>query len=149
MPSELVFSDDHFTIESVPTLAGYLIIRPRKNSNHLADLPPETLSTFGPLLARAMSAIEDVVHPERIYIIRFGEEVEALHFHLFPRTKAMADLYRLHHPNQPLASGAQMFDWARREDIVSQLKNSTSLEHVQEQIHRALMKGAVNDPQNC
>jgi diadenosine tetraphosphate (Ap4A) HIT family hydrolase len=128
MEPMIVFENSYFRVEqSASTVAGHLILRLVKPANHLQEMPAEALAELGPLLARAMAAIEKVVKPERVYVIRLGEEVEAIHFHLFPRTKVMLDLYRKAYPRLPV-SGAQIFDWARQPHIIAHLETSISPE---------------------
>jgi len=125
MPTTMtvIYKDAHFYIEAVqsPAIPGYLIIRLNKPVTSLADLSSQALVAFGPLLAAGMSAIQKAVSPERIYVIRLGEEVQEIHFHLFPRSRAMMDLYTMLNPGQPRPSGAFLFDWIRRPEIAAQL----------------------------
>ena len=124
----IVFEDSAFRIEHHPVISGYLIVRSIAMHRSLSDFSPEELGKLGPLLARGMSLIQDVAKPERIYILRFGEEVEAMHFHLFPRTTQMLELYKAHHPHITQASGAQMFDWLRHPEVMKQLRFEISPE---------------------
>lgn len=124
----IVFKNSFFQVEqSAKTVAGHLIVRLVQPVNHLHEMPAEALAELGPLLARATAAIEKVVQPERVYVIRLGEEVEAIHFHLFPRTRAMLDVYRKAYPRLAV-SGAQLFDWARQPHIIAQLDPSLTPE---------------------
>ena len=90
-----VFKTRHFTVShsTMPPIPGYLIVRAIRPETSLATLTPAAQAELGKVLARAMKLIEKVVAPERVYVLRFGEEVPAIHFHVFPRTRAMADAY--------------------------------------------------------
>lgn len=136
----IVFKDSHFSLEHPDNcgIPGYLILRPLTAVNSLSDLAPEALTELGPLMARAMAAIQKVTSPERIYVLRFGEEVEAIHFHLFPRFREMAALYKQLHPSQPVASGAQMFDWVRQPEVVATIGFVATPDQVLEQLRAIL-----------
>jgi len=127
--------DSHFTVEPGSVIPGHLIVRTQPPVLQLDALAPEALAALGSHLARLMTGIRQVIHAERVYVLRFGEEVEAIHFHLFPRTRVMAEHYRAAHPG--LLSGARMFDWARRPEIAARLQAGLSAEQAFEQIMKA------------
>jgi len=140
----IIFKNAHWHVEAVPSPAipGYLIIRPNQTVTALSDLSADALASFGLLMASGMKAIQETVGPERIYVIRLGEEVEAIHFHLFPRSRGMMDLYTMKNPGQPRPSGAYLFDWTRRPEIAAQLSYPLSVEKAAEQIRQKLESGS-------
>jgi len=126
----ILYQDAYFEVEQVDgcPIPGYLIVRPKMSVRSLDRLSAETLAQLGPLLAKGMAAIEKAVQAERVYVIRLGEEVESIHFHLFPRTREMADLYRKEFPDDPVINGAKMFDWARKPEVVNRIAFKTTIE---------------------
>lgn len=116
----VVYQDEYFRIEQSAQIPGHLTIFLKAQPKALSDVPFKALEQLGPLLARAMKAIQDVIQPDRIYVLRFGEELEALHFHLFPRTQGMAELWAKTYPQQTFGGGT-LFDWIRQPEILSQL----------------------------
>lgn len=66
-------------------LPGYLMIGSKAGTNALYDLPTEALASLGPLLARAQREVETLLHPERVYIGRYGHSPgHPIHFHIIP-----------------------------------------------------------------
>jgi diadenosine tetraphosphate (Ap4A) HIT family hydrolase len=79
---------------------GELIVKVRRHVESLAALTPAEAAALGPVLRAAVTAIERVVRPERVYAASFGERVRHLHFFLLPRTAELpaghvtSDVYR-------------------------------------------------------
>jgi diadenosine tetraphosphate (Ap4A) HIT family hydrolase len=121
-PTEaLVFESKHFTVSACLScsIPGYLIVTAKEAPTSLAGLSPGAQAEFASVFAKASRLIEQSVTPERIYCLRFGEEVEAVHFHLFPRTRLLLDEYRAATGAFGTPSGPLIFDWARRVTNVS------------------------------
>ena len=110
-----VFVNDHFRIEPCSNcrIAGYLIVSPRVRVSSLAELSPEAQEALGPTLTAATRAIEELVHPRRVYCLLFAEETGSVHFHLFPRSDWLLSLYSRAHPEDAEVSGPRLLDWAR------------------------------------
>ena len=93
-PSEerLICEESYFRAEQCGDccVRGDVILSARGSATSISGLSPEALNNLGPRLALLIRAIEAVVRPELVYCARFGEEVKALHFHLFPRTAELA-----------------------------------------------------------
>jgi diadenosine tetraphosphate (Ap4A) HIT family hydrolase len=108
-----LFRTAHFTVAhgASPTVPGYLIVTTRGGEKSLSAMKPESLVDLGTVLSKATRLIEETVKPERVYCARFGEEVETLHFHLFPRTREMMEAYRK--TGGPL-SAPLIFEWCRK-----------------------------------
>lgn len=51
-------------------LPGYLMISSKTDTNDLSDLSEDALVEFGPLLARAQSALKQQLKAQRVYIGR-------------------------------------------------------------------------------
>ena len=79
---------------------GEVIVKLKRHAESLADLTVAEATTLGPLLRAAVAAIQNVVHPERVYVASYGERVRHLHFFLLPRTAGLpaghvvSDVYR-------------------------------------------------------
>ena len=105
-------------------IPGYLILHPRKQTDTIAGIQPESLAELGPVLARLETAIYAATGAEHVYVVRFSESLSAVHFHLFPRTRELAERWREAAPdvadqgiNAPL-----LFAWARIHRYVPSVK---------------------------
>lgn len=74
---------DHST--SPVLLAGFLIIKPRRHCEHLAELTHEEMARFGPLLRLTCAALSAVLKPDKIFTCSLGEAVRHVHFYVVPR----------------------------------------------------------------
>lgn len=110
------FEDETFTLEQSAEcpIPGYLVLRLKGEATSLAQLPEVTVMALGKMLARAVSAIEQAVQAERVYILSFCEIDQRLHFHLFPRTPWLLKEYfkANFNANEPV-DGPMLFAWAR------------------------------------
>lgn len=59
---------------------GELIVKTRRHCESLAELTGEEADALGPVLHRAVRALERVVAAERIYAVSFNERVRHVHF---------------------------------------------------------------------
>jgi diadenosine tetraphosphate (Ap4A) HIT family hydrolase len=79
---------------------GELIVKTRRHCESLSELTPYEAQALGPILRSAVSTLERVVSPERVYAVSFNERLRHVHFLLLPRTGAMprghviSDVYR-------------------------------------------------------
>ena len=79
---------------------GELIVKARRHVESVAQLTDSESAALGPVLRAAVSAVERVVRPERVYVASYGERVRHVHFFLLPRTTSLpaghvvTDLYR-------------------------------------------------------
>jgi len=111
-----VFEDEHFTAGQCETCAvpGYLIVRLKGPATSLALLDPAAAGRLGAMLARAARAIEEATSAERVYCLAFAEIDPRLHFHLFPRTRAVLEAYwRATGSEGEPVNGPKLFEWAR------------------------------------
>jgi diadenosine tetraphosphate (Ap4A) HIT family hydrolase len=148
MPALIVFRSAHFTIEQSEEtpIPGYLILRASAPAPRFAELSEGAQRELGLLLARADAAIDRLLAPERVYALRFGEQVEQIHFHLFPRTASMRELYH-GDGEQPMSDpidAAQMFRWARQPDVVKRLRFTMTCQEAARQIERFLNEGRMD-----
>lgn len=99
-----VIHEDEFWIVSHHTGPytdpGELMVKARRHSESVAELSQREAAALGPVLRAAVTAIEHVVRPERVYVASFGERQRHLHFYLLPRTAnlpaghVISDVYR-------------------------------------------------------
>jgi len=79
---------------------GELIVKVRRHVESMSGLSAEEAATIGPILRAAVTAIEHVVRPERVYAASYNERVRHVHFFLLPRTSSLpaghilSDVYR-------------------------------------------------------
>ncbi len=68
-------------------MVGWLVLKPWRHVESMADLTEEESVTFGSLSRRVMAAMRDVLHPEKIYLCLFAEAegFAHIHYHLIPR----------------------------------------------------------------
>jgi len=110
----LVYENEYFrAVHAACAIPGYLIVFAKEPAASLSLLSPAAQSALGPTLALLTRAVESVVHPERVYCLRIGEEQPQIHFHLFPRTEDMAEEYFAACGRSAAVNGARMFDWIR------------------------------------
>ena len=70
--------------------------------------------------------IQELIRPERIYALKFGEENPQIHFHIVPRTAAIEAAYLVQVADKKPCSGARIVDWI--------WLNHESFAHSEEQI---------------
>ena len=113
-----LWEDEWFRLEASAecTVPGYLVLRAKGPAVTLGRLAPEAARRLGSVLARVAAAIEAATGAERVYVLSFCEEDPHLHFHLFPRTRWLAEAWRQAHPGagEPV-DGPRLFVWARVE----------------------------------
>lgn len=66
-------------------------------------------------MARLETVLTDITGAERIYICRYSEGLSAVHFHLFPRTQALAAEWKIATGREESEAliGEALFGWAR------------------------------------
>jgi len=70
-------------------LKGFLIVTPTRHVEHLHELTDEEARGLHPLLHDLTKVLWNTVHPEKIYVCSFGEEVRHVHFYVIPRYSGM------------------------------------------------------------
>jgi len=89
-PGGLIYGDQYWgvehAIEPIP-MVGWLVLRPWRHVEAFADLTPEEATSFGPAVHRITKAMEEVLHPAKIYLSLYAEATgfAHLHVHLIPR----------------------------------------------------------------
>lgn len=93
---------------------GYLILRPKIHADHLIEAN-EFSTELGPILSRLEHAIIRVTAATRVYVLRFSEAQPSVHFHLFPRTAGITDMYaKACNRTDGRIIGPELFEWARQ-----------------------------------
>jgi len=102
-PGGVVFENEWWRVAhhtGAWTDPGELIVKARRHCESLSELTPAEAASLGPVLRAAVTAVERVVQPERVYVASWGERVRHVHFFLLPRTRSLpaghvtSDLYR-------------------------------------------------------
>ena len=87
-PGGVIYEDDLWRVEhalSPALLRGWLILKPRRHVEHLAELTDDEATALGPLVQRVCRALEHALAAERVYVCSFGELVNHVHFYVLPR----------------------------------------------------------------
>jgi diadenosine tetraphosphate (Ap4A) HIT family hydrolase len=79
--------------EPIP-MVGWLVLKPLRHVESLADLTSEEAAALGMLLRRIARAMDDTLAPARVYTVLFAEAVAHLHLHLIPRAPDLPQTYR-------------------------------------------------------
>jgi diadenosine tetraphosphate (Ap4A) HIT family hydrolase len=66
-------------------LRGWLILKPERHVEHVAELTAEESASLGQLIQKASRALMTAVGAERVYVVSMGEVVRHVHFYLIPR----------------------------------------------------------------
>ena len=66
-------------------LRGWLILKPERHVEHVAELTAEESAALGPLIQRASRALMTTLGAERVYVMSMGEVVQHVHVYLVPR----------------------------------------------------------------
>jgi diadenosine tetraphosphate (Ap4A) HIT family hydrolase len=102
-PGGIIHEDEFWVVSHHTgpyTDPGELMVKAKRHSESVAQLTPAEAAALGPILRAAVSAIEHVVRPERVYVATYGERQRHLHFFLLPRTASLpaghilSDVYR-------------------------------------------------------
>jgi diadenosine tetraphosphate (Ap4A) HIT family hydrolase len=108
---------------------GYLILLMSPTAESISGLQLEQLSNLGPVLAQLEDAVIRVTKADRVYILRFSEGSREVHFHIFPRTAALADQYLREVASPTALAGEGLFAWARQRfqtEVLSQQTMETA-----------------------
>lgn len=91
-PGGVIYEDNYWVLEhslSPVLLPGYLIIKLKRHSEHLAELTSEEANALGRIIQNTCSALSRVVKPAKIHVCSWREQVKHIHFHVIPRSLAM------------------------------------------------------------
>jgi len=93
-PGGTIYEDDFWLADhGTPALVrGYIVFKPKRHVEDVADLLPDETGTFGIALQRLLGAMRTALKPERVYVCAFAETVRHVHYHLLPRYAGMPGL---------------------------------------------------------
>ena len=137
-----LYGNEHFVIEQCGScfVPGYLIVSTQHEAASLSELSTDALAALGPTLARAVAAVQEIIQPIRIYCAQFGEGDHRLHFHVFPRTKEITEVFLRENPDQRMPiHGPLLLDWAREHyrDIENPAQAGDMINRLREAINAA------------
>ncbi len=114
MNGNLIHESTHFTTRqaSDTRVPGHLIVASRNECTSLDRFTPDQAADLMRCLVRAEALLQQILQPERIYILKFGEAVPQIHFHVFPRTARLLQAYLTEVVDREPYSGARIMDWA-------------------------------------
>jgi diadenosine tetraphosphate (Ap4A) HIT family hydrolase len=81
------------TFEPFP-MVGWLVLKPVRHVEQVADLTPDEAAALGPLLRCVAQAMNATLAPAKVYVALFAEAVAHLHIHLIPRAPGLPEAYR-------------------------------------------------------
>ena len=101
-PGGVIYDDEYWILthsisSHLPPLKGMLILQPKRHCEHLAGLTLGEIETLGLILRDTCKALEEILHPSKIYACSAGEGVKHVHFMIVPRMEGMtigADLIK-------------------------------------------------------
>lgn len=90
-PGGVIYRDELWVLEHILEpipMAGWLVLKPIRHVESIAELTAEESASLGPLLQWVTAAMTGVLAPAKIYVCMFAESLDCphIHFHLIPRT---------------------------------------------------------------
>ena len=113
MPENLIHESRYFTTRqaSDTRVPGHLVVASKVPCTSLDGFTPDQAADLMRCLVRAETLVQQILQPERIYVLKFGEAVPKIHFHVFPRTARLLQAYLGQIADQEPYSGARIMDW--------------------------------------
>lgn len=113
MQEYLIFETDHFTVSQTDgyRVPGYLIVHVKGDKTELADFTAQEAADLGRCLADTEKIVAQVLQPPRVYVLKFAEVNQRVHFHVFPRTEAIAQAYEAATQEVFPYNGAKLVAW--------------------------------------
>ncbi len=113
MKRYLIHESTHFTTSQASDsgVPGHLVVMSRSECTTLSGFSTEQAADLVRCLIQAETLVQQVLRPERIYLLKFGEAVPKVHFHVFPRTARLLRAYLSQVADQEPYSGARIMDW--------------------------------------
>ena len=92
-------------------LPGYVVVDCKRDVARISDLGTETAGELFESLSLAERLLERLVAPERVFFLKFGNEVPRLHFHVVPRTERLVRAYLADVRDDDPLNGAAIVQW--------------------------------------
>ena len=97
-PREAIVVEEHWRVCHAfdTSLAGWLVVVPKRHVTAIHELTDEEMAGVGPLIRRLSAALRDVVGCQKTYVVQFAEAKEHahVHFHVIPRMATFTDAQR-------------------------------------------------------
>ena len=74
-PGGVIYEDAYWQVDhglEPIALAGWLIIKPKRHCEHIAELAPEETASFGLLLRNTARALTEVLYPAKVRVHSMG-----------------------------------------------------------------------------
>jgi diadenosine tetraphosphate (Ap4A) HIT family hydrolase len=88
----LIFRSDLWRVVHAPdpvVLLGKLYVTLERHAESLGQLTADEATELGRLLQRVVAALDAELHPPRVHVGCYLEEVRHVHLHVTPRTRAL------------------------------------------------------------
>lgn len=110
----LLLETDHFRIEHsiYYRIAGFLFVVPKVVTPSISEMADPAVAELGKALQIAVRAVEMVIEPVNVYCTKFGETDGSVHFHIFPRTLGLTDMYATTQGAIEGIDGPKLMSWA-------------------------------------
>ena len=92
-------------------LPGYMFVECISNPRSLADLQPSESQELVSVLKLAEHLLHTLIRPEKVYVLKFGESDDRVHFHIIPRTTKLLASYLNACQTSPPYNGALITAW--------------------------------------
>ncbi len=113
MENYQLFETEHFVARQADgyRIPGYVIIMSKSARTALADFSAAEQAELMQCIARAEALVQKLIQPERIYVMKFAEVNQTVHFHVFPRTAAIGKAFATAQGEPAPYNGARLVDW--------------------------------------
>lgn len=90
-PGGVIYEDAFWrlehTFEPIP-MVGWLVLKPLRHIESVADLTPDEAAGLGPLMQRTAAAMTDILKAVKVYVSLYAEAENAAHIHVHPIPRA-------------------------------------------------------------
>ena len=113
MNAFLIWQSGHFKLSQSYDfrLPGYMFVESVSGAKKLTDLKPSEDAELVSVLKLAEKVLHRLLQPEKIYMLKFGEYDERVHFHVVPRTRKLLHSYLSACQATPPYNGALITAW--------------------------------------
>lgn len=113
MQPNLIHESRYFTTcqASDTRVPGHLVVASKVECTSLDGFTADQVADLMRCLVQAETLVQQILQPERIYVLKFGEALPRIHFHVFPRTARLLRAYLGEVADREPYSGARIMDW--------------------------------------